>query len=313
MDNNYDVPSIRSLSEQQYLEKLKATKKQNRETITDLINLLKICDRECPSEAVRTESLLLQNRKTSKLQVIRRLGTIALTNLQALEILVEILTNGKVLDRYLVAQTLSKVAIGNENVIIALIKIIYSSQDKVSLNCTTTILGNIAKDRPHAVRALIYLLKNNHDLAQKLILAQKLNQIAEGHPQVIIAWLDIIANGKSYASRRSAIQNLSQVTVGNQIVIAELKKIANKKGQKKTVIDGKQLAKIGLKQIDRSDRSFLITKKLAYLLQQSSGKVAFFYKAIAIVFLQLLNFITSLIFNPLYSLRSKKRFSKEKR
>lgn len=153
--------------------------------------------------------------------------------------MLEILINGTVFSRYLVAETLSKIAVGNETVITSLIKIIYRSQDKVTINCTTTILGNIAKDRPHAVRALIYLLKNNADLSQKLIIARQLNQIAEGHPQTIIAWLDIIAHGKSYSLRRSAVCHLSQVTVGNQVVIEELKKIANKKGKNSSVVEGK--------------------------------------------------------------------------
>ena len=278
-------------------EQSEAIEKQDRETVTNLVDLLNNCDL---GEAV-------------KLQVIRRLGTIALKNPQAIEILMEILTNGKFLDRYLVAQTLSKVAIGNENVITALVKIIYSSQDRVTLNCTTTILSNIAKDRPYAVRALIYLLKNNTNLAQKLFLAQKLNQIAEGHPQVIIAWLDIVVNSNNYSIRRSAIQNLSQVTVGNKIVITEFKKMAQKKGGNCKIIEGKKLAKIGLKKIDRSKQTFLISNKLAYLLQQLINKLAFFRKAIAIIILQFLNFITSFIFNLLHILRFLKTFFKKER
>ena len=166
-------------------------------------------------------------------------------------------------------------------VITDLVQIIYRSKDTVTLNCTTTILSNIAKDRPHAVRALIYLLKNNPNLAQKLILAQKLNKIAEGHPQVIIAWLDIVVNGENYAIRRSAIQNLSQVTVGNQNVIAELKKIVHKKGRNRTIIEGKKLAKIGLKQIDRSNQTQLIAHKLSHLLQPLRTKLTLCKKAIA--------------------------------
>lgn len=270
-------------------EQSEAIEKQERESIANLINLLNNCDRQ-----------------SEKWKIIRRLGTIASKNPQAIDILIEILISGKVFSRYLVAETFSKIAVGNETVITSLVPIIYRSKDTVTLNCTTTILSNIAKDRPHAIRALIYLLKNNTNLAQKLILAQKLNQIAEGHPQVIIAWLDIIVNGENYSIRRSAIQNLSQVTVGNQIVIAELKKIAQKKGGNRTIIEGKKLAKIGLKQIDRSNQIQLMANKLSHLLQPLRTKLAFFLKAIAIIGLQFLNFLTSIIFNPLHSLHSKK-------
>lgn len=278
-------------------EQSEAVEKQERETITNLVNLLNNCDRD-----------------SDQWKIIRCLGTIAPKNTQAINILIEILVSGKVLSRYLVAETLSKIAVGNETVITSLVEIIYRSKDTVSLNCTTTILSNIAKDRPHAVRALIYLLKNNTNLAQKLILVQKLNKIAEGHPQVIIAWLDIVVNGENYAIRRSAIKNLSQVTVGNQNVIAELKKIVHKKGRNRTIIEGKKLAKIGLKQIDRSNQTQLMTNKLSHLLQPLRAKLALCQKAIAkrsagaiaITFLQFLNFITFIIFNPLHSLRSKK-------
>ena len=305
MENNCCEPSNKGLFEQKYpnvkniTENAEAVKKQEQKEIAKIVTLLNNCDRE-----------------SVKLQVIRRLGTIASTNSQAIDVLINILINGKVLSRYLVAETLSKIAVGNEAVITALVKIIYSSHDKVTINCTATILGKIAKDRPHAVRALIYLLKNNINLAQKLTIAQKLNQISQGHPQAIIAWLDVIAHGKSYAIRRSAVQHLSQVTVGNKVVIEELKKIARKKEKNKTAIEGKKIAWIGLRQIDRPNKAQSIANKLFYFLKYSIVRLALI-KAIAIGSLQFLNIMTRVMFDPLhnilYRFRGRKNLRKRDR
>lgn len=271
-------PNVKNIT-----EKAEEIENQEQKAIADLVASLNNCERE-----------------SVKLQVIRRLGTIAQKNTQAIDILLEILINGTVFSRYLVAETLSKIAVGNEKVIIALVKIIYSSKDKVTINCTTTILGNIAKDRPHAVRALIYLLKDNNDLAQKLRIARQLNQIVEGHPQAIIAWLDIIAHGKSYTIRRSAVQHLSQVTVGNKVVIEELKKIA----------------RIGLRKIARHNKARPIANKLFYLLKHLTVRLAFI-RAVAIILLQFLNFTVYLVFNPLHKIiknfREKKYHKKSDR
>lgn len=288
MENNCCKPSMKGLFEQypnvkNITEKAEEIENQEQKAIADLVASLNNCERE-----------------SVKLQVIRRLGTIAQKNTQAIDILLEILINGTVFSRYLVAETLSKIAVGNEKVIIALVKIIYSSKDKVTINCTTTILGNIAKDRPHAVRALIYLLKDNNDLAQKLRIARQLNQIVEGHPQAIIAWLDIIAHGKSYTIRRSAVQHLSQVTVGNKVVIEELKKIA----------------RIGLRKIARHNKARPIANKLFYLLKHLTVRLAFI-RAVAIILLQFLNFTVYLVFNPLHKIiknfREKKYHKKSDR
>lgn len=304
MENNCCKPSMKGLFEQypnvkNITEKAEEIENQEQKAIADLVASLNNCERE-----------------SVKLQVIRRLGTIAQKNTQAIDILLEILINGTVFSRYLVAETLSKIAVGNEKVIIALVKIIYSSKDKVTINCTTTILGNIAKDRPHAVRALIYLLKDNNDLAQKLRIARQLNQIVEGHPQAIIAWLDIIAHGKSYTIRRSAVQHLSQVTVGNKVVIEELKKIARKKEQNKTAIEGKKIARIGLRKIARHNKARPIANKLFYLLKHLTVRLAFI-RAVAIILLQFLNFTVYLIFNPLHKIiknfREKKYHKKSDR
>lgn len=306
MKNDYCEPTIKGSSEQKspktlknITEKTEAVKKQEQKAIADLVARLNNCDRE-----------------SVKFQVIRHLGTIAQKNTQAIDVLLEILINGTVFSRYLVVETLSKIAVGNETVITALVKIIYRSQDKVTINCATTILGNIAKDRPHAVRALIYLLKNNNNLSQKLIIARQLNRIAEGHPQAIIAWLDIIAHGKSYAIRRSAVRHLSQVAVGNQIVIKELKKIALRDGKNKSAIEGKKIARIGLKQIDRHNKARPIANKLFYLLKHLTVRLAFL-RAVALILLQFLNFTIYLVFNPLqkilYCFQGKRGYRKSDR
>ena len=295
MDDNCSVPSITNLSEPKYLKvKNVIEKTEAQEAFTNLVSLVNSC-----------------NKESDRWKIIQHLGTIAQKNPQAIDVLLEILIYGTVFSRYLVAETLSKIAVGNETVITSLVKIIYSSQDKVTINCTTIILGNIAQNRPHAVRALIYLLKNNANLAQKLTIAQKLNQISKGHPQAIIAWLDIIARGKSYAIRRSAVRHLSQVTVGNKVVIEELKKIAHKKGGNQTEIEGKKLARIGLRQIDRSNNLIILTiTKLSHSLKQSVATVASLKKTITIIFLQFLSFIAYIIFNPLHKILYILRFRK---
>lgn len=313
MENNCCKPSMKGLFEQypnvkNITEKAEEIEKQEQQAIARLVVLLNNCD--------LGKADALRDRESVKLQVIRRLGTIAQKNTQAIDVLLEILINGTVFSRYLVVETISKIAVGNEKVITALVKIIYSSQDKVTINCATNILGNIAKDRPHAVRALIYLLKNNNDLSQKSRIARQLNQIAEGHPQAIIAWLDIIAHGKSYAIRCSAVRHLSQVAVGNKVVIEELKKIARKKGQNKSAIEGKKIARIGLKQIDRHNKARSIANKLFYLLKHLTVRLAFI-RAVSIILLQFLNFTVYLVFNPLhkilYRFRGKKCYRKSDR
>ena len=94
-------------------EQSEALEKQDRETIANLVNTAILLAEE--SSANLAVNLLNNcDRDSDKWKIIRRLGTIAPKNPQAINILIEILVSGKVFSRYLVAETLSKIAVGNE-------------------------------------------------------------------------------------------------------------------------------------------------------------------------------------------------------
>lgn len=238
------------------------------------------------------------NDELIRWQAIRSLGKIENINKEITDIFINILIKGKIPSRYLIVESLSKIAIEDEYTINNLIEIIHQSDDIVTINCAVNILGKIAKDNEKAIKALIYLLENNSSLSERLKIAQNINEIVKGHPQAISTWLDIVTNGDNYYIRYAAIRCLSQVAVGNQTVIRELKRIAKIKGKEQSIIDGKKIAQIGLWSID--DNLFKRTiKKLLQPIINNMGLIIPLVLVVLIPLIYVVYFVARIVFFPI--------------
>lgn len=206
------------------------------------------------TEAILALVCILKNHNDElvKWKAIRSLGNIAIDNYDAIEALIEVLIIGLIPSRYLAAESLSQIAGGNEQVIISLTNLIYNTEDKVTLNCVSNVLGSIATDDRNSIDALVYLKNKILDSNTRLVIAQNINSITEAHPEAFDIWLDIIRNEDEYNILYETIRCLSEVSAGDKFIIHELKKITRIKGNDKSTINRRKIAEIGLWQINNN-------------------------------------------------------------
>jgi HEAT repeat protein/GTPase SAR1 family protein len=143
--------------------------------------------------------------------------------IEAIAVLIKLISSGTdESTRRQAAESLGKIAIGNQTAIAVLIDLIGSETDKLTRWQAAESLGKIAIGNQTAIAALIDLIVSGTDQSTRSLAAKSLGEIAVGNQTAITALIDLIVSGTNESTRRQAAESLGKIDPGNQIAIAVL-------------------------------------------------------------------------------------------
>ena len=111
---------------------------------------------------------------------------------------------------------------GNSTAITALVQLIQTTQDELTLQVASERLGKINPGNETAITTLIHLIKTTEDENIQQRVASSLGKIGAGSETALYALLDLLANAKNEQTRKEAAESLAKVGKNNQIVRSAL-------------------------------------------------------------------------------------------
>jgi HEAT repeat protein len=170
---------------------------------------------------------LLQDSRCedSHISVAESLGKIAVGNEQAITALISLLNETKTKDEYTcgrVAGILGKIDVGNEQAITTLISLLHDTQDEYTRGRVAGILEKIAVGNEQAITALIFLLHDTQDRDIRWSVADIFREIAVGNEQVIATLISLLHDTQTEYTRRRVAGILGKIAVGNEQAITTL-------------------------------------------------------------------------------------------
>jgi len=151
------------------------------------------------------------------------LGKIAPGNELAIRALIRVLETTENEDtRCLVADSLGKIAPGNELAIRALIRVLETTEDEYTRSSVADSLGKIAPGNELAIRELIRVLETTENEDTRCLVADSLGKIAPGNELAIRALIGVLETTENESTRREVAYSLGRIGPGNELAIRAL-------------------------------------------------------------------------------------------
>jgi HEAT repeat protein len=129
--------------------------------------------------------------------------------------------------RCIVAESLGKIDVGNEEAITALISLLDHTQNEDTRRNVAYSLGNIAVGNEQAIATLISLLKDTQYTSHPWGFAYSLEKIAVGNEQTITALISRLQDSQNEYTCCIVAESLGKIDVGNKQVIRALISLLN--------------------------------------------------------------------------------------
>jgi HEAT repeat protein len=124
--------------------------------------------------------------------------------------------------RWQAAESLGEICPGNPEAIVALVQLIESTQDEFSRWQAANSLGEICPGNQTASATLVQLIKSAKYEYIRREAVENLGKIDPGNPEAIAALVQLIESTEDEYSRRRAVESLEEIGTGNPKAIAVL-------------------------------------------------------------------------------------------